>query len=317
MAILLMLQARDHLTARELAERLEVSERTIYRDIESLSTAGVPVYGQAGHRGGFRLLDGYRTRLTGLTGQEAEALFLTGLPAAAADLGLGTAVAAAEVKLAATLPEQVRDRGEQLRRRFHVDTSSWYQDGDPVPHLPEMARAVRLQRRVRVRYLRWEQPHEVERTVEPYGLVLKGGRWYAVVRKHGVFRTYRVSRVVDLTVLEEEFERHEDFDLPSYWRTYIADFDVRRHRGRVVVRLSPTGVERLSHLEDAVTVQALLGSSTAEPDGWTRVELPVESDEQAISDLLRLGPDAVIVAPERLRARMATVLTAAAARYAG
>ncbi|TDD82285.1 helix-turn-helix transcriptional regulator [Actinomadura rubrisoli] len=314
-SILLLLQTRERMTARELAERLEVSERTIYRDVESLSAAGVPVYGEAGHAGGYRLVGGYRTRLTGLTGEEAEALFLTGLPAAADDLGLGAVVAAAELKLTAALPKEMRDRSGRLRERFHLDAPSWYQDGDPTPHLAAVADAVWHQRRVRVRYLRWERPREVTRTVEPHGLVLKGGLWYVVARRGGGFRTYRVSRILDLHVLDEAFERAEGFDLAAHWRAYLAGFDARRHQGRAVVRLSPAGLERLPHLAEAATVQAALATAAVEPDGWTRVALPVESDEQAVADLLRLGSDAEVVAPARLRARMAETLAAAAGRY--
>ncbi|RBQ17937.1 transcriptional regulator [Spongiactinospora rosea] len=314
-SILLLLQTHDRLTARELAERLEVSERTIYRDIDSLSAAGVPVYGEAGHQGGFRLVAGFRTRLTGLTGQEAEALFLTGLPAAAGDLGLGEAAAAAELKLMAALPETMRGRSGRLRERFHLDTPPWYHEGDPTPHLTAVARAVWHQRRVRFRYLRWERPHEVERTAEPYGLVLKGGHWYVVARGSEGFRTYRVSRILDLTVLDDVFEREEGFDLVAHWRAYLADFDARRYQGKAVVRLSPAGLERLPHLAEAATVQAAAETATPEPDGWTRVSLPIESDEQAVGDLLRLGPDAEVIAPRRLRERMAEALAATAGHY--
>ncbi|MUN36508.1 helix-turn-helix transcriptional regulator [Actinomadura litoris] len=314
-SILLLLQTRERMTARELAERLEVSERTIYRDVESLGAAGVPVYGEAGHEGGYRLLGGYRTRLTGLTGDEAEALFLTGLPAAADDLGLGAVVAAAELKLMAALPAEARDRGTRLRARFHLDAPSWYQAGEAAPHLPAVADAVWHQRRVRLRYRRWEAPHEVTRLAEPYGLVLKGGQWYVVARRDGEFRTYRVSRILDLEVLPGTFERAEGFDLAAHWRGYLAGFDARRHRGEAVVLLSPAGLERLPHLAEAATARAALETAEPRPDGWTRVRLPVESDEQAVSDLLRLGADAEVVAPAGLRRAMARTLAAMSARY--
>jgi predicted DNA-binding transcriptional regulator YafY len=125
-AILLLLQTRERMTAQELATRLEVSERTIYRDVQSLSAAGIPVYGEAGHEGGYRLVDGYRTRLTGLTAAEAESLFLTGLPTAAADLGFGEAMADAQLKLLAALPTGLREHADRLRERFHLDAPSWY-----------------------------------------------------------------------------------------------------------------------------------------------------------------------------------------------
>src|SRR5882724_8126013 len=140
-SLLLLLQTRDRMTAQELADELVVSVRTVYRDVESLSTAGIPVYGEAGHDGGYRLLDGYRTRLTGLTVAEAESLFLTGIPAAAADLGLGAAVTAAQLKLMAALPAELRDRAGQVAERFHLDAPSWYRDAEHVPHLTAVANA--------------------------------------------------------------------------------------------------------------------------------------------------------------------------------
>ncbi|MEU5880056.1 YafY family protein [Spirillospora sp. NPDC047279] len=308
-------QTRERTTAQELAARLEVSERTIYRDVQSLSAAGIPVYGEAGHQGGYRLMDGYRTRLTGLTAAEAESLFLTGLPAAADDLGLGDAVAEAQLKLMAALPPESRDRAGRLRERFHLDAPSWYHDGDPTPHLPAVADAVWHQRRVRLRYLRWEAPHEVTRTVEPYGVVLKAGRWYLVARRAGRFRTYRVSRILDVGMLDQGFDRAADFDLTGYWRAYLDDFDARRHQGRAVLRLSPDGMLRLPHLAEQAIVRAAQETATTEPDGWTRVTVPVESDDQAIRDLLRLGPDAEVLAPAGLRARMAETLAAMTRHY--
>lgn len=153
-SILLLLQTRDRMTARELAAWLEVSERTVYRDVQSLSAAGIPVYGEAGHDGGYRLVGGYRTRLTGLTAAEAESLVLTGLPVAAADLGLGEAMAMAEaqLKLMAALPPESRERAARLIGRVHLDDRSWYQGADAAPHLAVVADAVWHHRCVRLRY---------------------------------------------------------------------------------------------------------------------------------------------------------------------
>ncbi|WP_353068001.1 YafY family protein [Amycolatopsis sp. DG1A-15b] len=193
-SLLLLLQTRERMTARELADALEVSVRTIYRDVESLGAAGVPVYGEPGHEGGYRLLDGYRTRLTGLTADEAEALFLTGLPSAAAQLGLTAATTAAQLKLMAALPAELRDRADRAAGRFHVDLPSWYLRAERTPHLTPISEATRGQHALRIRYLRWVQPHEISRTVQPHGLVLKAGNWYLVARGAEQFRTYRISR---------------------------------------------------------------------------------------------------------------------------
>jgi predicted DNA-binding transcriptional regulator YafY len=314
-SILLLLQIHDRLTAGELAARLEVSPRTVYRDIEALNAAGVPVYGEAGHDGGYRLVDGYRTQLTGLTPEEAESLFLTGLPAAADGLGLGAAMASTQRKLLAALPAESRSRADRLRARFHLDAADWYHETEAAPHLPAVSDALWQQRRLRVRYLRWSTPQEVTRILEPHGVVLKAGRWYAVARHSRRFRTYRVARILDATPLSQSFERAENFDLTEYWQRYLAEFDARRHRSEAVVRLSPEGARLLPHLAEPAVARAADASSTAEPDGWTRVVIPVEEHEQAILDLLRLGPHAEVLAPASLRARMTEALAATLRRY--
>ena len=178
----MLLQARREMSARELADELGVSIRTVYRDMSSLQTAGIPIYADAGRTGGYRLLDGYRTRLTGLTTEEAQALFLTGVPKAADDLGLGAVVAGAERKLEAALPPELRQRAETVRARFHLDAPGWYDDGEATPHLSTIAGAVWEQRRVAVLYRRWKEPSIVRRVLDPLGIVLKAGRWYLVAR---------------------------------------------------------------------------------------------------------------------------------------
>ncbi|MFD2469274.1 helix-turn-helix transcriptional regulator [Amycolatopsis silviterrae] len=313
-SILLLLQARQPRTADDLAARLEVSPRTIYRDIEALSAAGIPVYGEPGHDGGYRLVDGYRTQLTGLTRQEAEALFLTGLPVAAAGLGLGPVVANTERKLLAALPADLRAHADLLRARFHLDASSWYHGAEATPQLPTVSDAVWQQRRVRIRYQRWAAPHEVTRTVEPYGVVLKAGQWYLVART-GEFRTYRVARIVSAEMLEESFDRAGDFELSGYWQSYLEDFDARRHQGEAVLRVSPEGLRLLPQLAEPAFARAAQESGVVEADGWTRVVVPVEEDGQAVHDLLRLGPLVEVVAPQQLRDRVAGVLEEMLGRY--
>ena len=167
------------MTADELAAELEVSPRTIYRDIEALSSAGIPIYADRGPTGGYQLIDGYRTRLTGLTSAEAQSLFLAGLPGPAEELGLKEFAAAAQLKLLAALPTELRSRAEQIRQRFHLDTPTWFRGDEPTEHLATIADAVWEQRRVRMTYQRWGN-QTVEREVDPYGLVLKAGTWYFV-----------------------------------------------------------------------------------------------------------------------------------------
>ncbi|MEV0702059.1 YafY family protein [Saccharopolyspora sp. NPDC050389] len=311
LSILLLLQTRGRVTAQELADELEVSVRTVYRDVESLSAAGVPLYGEPGHDGGYRLLDGFRTRLTGLTTDEAESLFLTGLPAAAAELGLGAVVAAAQLKLMAALPVELRDRAERITERFHLDAPAWYRGADRTPHLTEVADAVWNNRAVQIRYLRWAEPHETTRTVQPYGLVLKAGRWYLVAGAAERIRTYRISRIVDLRVLDERFARPTGFDLAAHWQAYLEQFDARRHQGEATVRLSPHALDRLSHLVEPAVAQAARRTAEApDADGWTRVTVPIESVDQALPELLKLGAEAEILAPAELRERLTTTLDA-------
>ena len=202
--LLLLLQARGGLTAAELASELEVSVRTIHRDVEELSAAGVPIFAERGPHGGIRLVDGYRTRLTGMTADEAEALFLAGLPGPAAQLGLGTVVAAAQLKVMAALPPELRSRATRIVERFHLDVAGWFQADEPVPHLATLSSAVWDGRIVAITYERG--PGGVERRIGPLGLVLKGGVWYVVGAIDGQIRTYRGSRILSATVLDERVD---------------------------------------------------------------------------------------------------------------
>ncbi|WP_158882513.1 helix-turn-helix transcriptional regulator [Amycolatopsis anabasis] len=313
---LMLLQTRGRMTAQELAEALEVSVRTVYRDMESLSAAGVPLYGEPGHDGGYQLLDGYRTRLTGLTTGEAESLFLAGLPTAAADLGLGAVVTAAQLKLMAALPAELAERAGRISERFHLDAPSWYRDGDHAPHLTTVADAVWNQRVLHMRYERWAKPHEVTRTVHPFGLVLKAGHWYLVARGEGHLRTYRVSRILAVEVLAESFERPADFDLVTHWQQYLAQFDARRRSGEATLRLSPHALAHLPNLLEPALVEAARETATEpDADGWVQVTIPIESPGHTLPELLKLGADAEILTPPELRAQLTETLKAMTRRY--
>src|SRR5918996_3650655 len=192
-SLLLLRQSRGGQTAAELARELEVSERTVHRDVDALSEAGVPIYAERGPHGGVQLVEGYRTRLTGMTADEAEALFLSGLPGPAAELGLGTVVTAARLKVLAALPGELRARASRLVERFLLDAAGWFRGAEPVPFLSTLAEGVWESRRVTIEYERGDQ--SVGRLLEPLGLVLKAGTWYVVAVHEGQLRTYRVSRV--------------------------------------------------------------------------------------------------------------------------
>ncbi|MFF0739208.1 helix-turn-helix transcriptional regulator [Streptomyces sp. NPDC004111] len=315
LSILLLLQTGGRMTAARLADELEVSVRTVYRDIESLHAAGVPLYADPGHGGGYRLLDGYRTRLTGLNSPEAEALFLSGVPGPATALGLGPELAAARRKLRAALPPELRDQADRMSSRFHLDAPGWYAPADEVPHLPEVADAVWQSRTVDVLYRRWKEPTEVERSLEPYGLVLKAGRWYVVARAAGSGtpepRTYRVDQILRIADGGAEFAVPDGFDLAAHWQESQAGFHARLHRGEAVVRLAPGAAARLTGAQ----ARALAATGVPEPDGWTRAVLPVESLDHAHGFFLALGTDVEVLAPAELRARLAATVRELAGRY--
>jgi predicted DNA-binding transcriptional regulator YafY len=320
LSALMLLQARREMSARELADELGVSMRTVYRDMSSLQAAGIPIYADSGRAGGYRLLDGYRTRLTGLTTEEAQALFLTGVPQAADDLGLGAVVAGAERKLEAALPPELRQRAEAVRARFHLDAPGWYDDGEATPHLGAIARAVWEQRRVAVLYRRWKEPTIVRRILEPLGIVLKAGRWYLVARTidRESPRTYRVGQILEAVVTDEPFDRPDGFDLAGHWRASLVGFRERLQQGEAVVRLSPRGRERAADAYPANVIEALRRTETP-PDGagWITAKLPIESLTHAESELLKLGRDVEVVAPIELRDRIAATSRDLAAMYAG
>jgi predicted DNA-binding transcriptional regulator YafY len=298
-SLLLLLQTRGQLTAADLAGRLEVSVRTVHRDVESLVVAGVPVEAVRGPAGGYRLAGGYRTRLTGLTGDEAEALFAAGMPGPAAELGLGSELAAARLKVLAAMPSELQERATRASRLFHLDTRGWFRAGDRVPHLPTLADAVWRGCRVRMRYR--EGSRVVQRTIDPLGLVLKGGAWYLIARRTVGMRVYRVSRVASARALETPFERPAGFELASYWDEWSRAFEESRARVDVTVRVA----------EDVV--RFLGRDRRVEPDG--RVVVRFESLRDAYRDLLRFGADVEVLEPLELRTRLAETARELVARY--
>ncbi|MEV4289630.1 YafY family protein [Nonomuraea bangladeshensis] len=305
LSLLLLLQTRGRMTAPELAAELEVSVRTVYRDVEALSAAGVPVYADRGPAGGYQLLDGYRTRLNGLTAEEASSLFLAGLPGPAAELGLADVAATAELKLLAALPPEPRSHASRMRERFLLDVPSWYRSGDDVPHLGEVAEAVWDQRPIHITYRRWGQK-EVDRVVHPYGLVLKGGSWYLVAAPPGgPPRTYRVARVLTLETLPGRFQRPEGFELAAFWAGYAKEFRERMYTAECVVKLAPGRGELLAYtLGRDVVETALAAAGEPDPEGWLTLTLPIESITHARWLLLRMGADVEVLEPPELRALM-------------
>ena len=315
-ALLLELQHRGGATAPELAAVLEVSVRTVYRDVAALQGAGVPLWTESGRNGGIRLVEGWRTDLDGLTGDEAMALALAGAPGAADALGLGAVLAAAETKVRAVLPPELRTRSERVRQRFHLDAPGWFRRPDEAEHLGPIAEAVWSARRLDITYGRDPRSDDaVQRRVDPLGLVLKAGTWYLVGRHRSSVRTYRVGRIRRVEVLEAEFARPDDFDLGTYWEASMGEFERSLLRFPCRLRLSPGAVSWLGHSVDPVAASvALAAASEPDADGWREVELATESEDVAVAQLTGLGAGVEVLDPPRLRERLAEVGRAMALR---
>ncbi len=309
LSILLLLQARGRMTAQALAEEFETSVRTIYRDMDDLSAAGVPIYADRGRMGGFQLLEGYRTQLTGLTIEEADALFLSGLPGPAADLGLGTATAAARLKLLAALPSSRREGAQRVASRFHMDPVGWFRAAERTDLLPILADAVWKARRIDIKYRR--SAGTVDRRLEPLGLALKAGVWYLVAASGGQPRTYRLSAIESVLASEETFVRPEDFNLAAYWTAAAKEYEAGLHQGQARLRASPEATKRILTLHPSAAVD----SDAPDADGWSAVTVPIESIDIAVGEILKLGADVEVLAPEELRRQLSETVAALARIY--
>ncbi|WP_432545879.1 helix-turn-helix transcriptional regulator [Kineococcus sp. SYSU DK004] len=314
LTMVLLLQSREQVSARELAERLEVSQRTVQRDVEELLAAGVPVRSVRGPAGGYRL-DGYRSKFAGLSPAEAEAVSFLGLAGPAAALGLGDVLGGVRLKVRAGLSPEGRERSDQVSARFHLDTDRWFGTAEPAPALAALARAVWEDQRVRVRHAGREG--ERERVLDPLGLVLKG-EWYLLARRDGELRTYRVSRLREVEVLAEPARRPEGFDLRAAWAEHLARAEAARERVEAVVRAREEvlpGLRRVASAsaQDAVPVVA----DGLARDGLGRVEVTVvfDSERWAVMALLGFGAAVEVLAPPWLRAEVAATAAATARLY--
>ena len=312
-SLLLLLQSRGGQTAAELARELEVSVRTIHRDVDALSASGVPIYADRGPHGGIRLVDGYRTRLTGMTADEAEALFLAGVPGPAAELGLGTVVAAARLKVLAALPTELRARASRLVERFHLDAAAWYHADEPVPLLGPLSEAVWEAQRIQIAYNRGDKT--VDRILDPLGLVLKAGVWYLVAAADGQPRTYRVSRVAGVTPLEEPFERPEGFDLAAFWTESSAAYERDTPRVDITLRLPGERLARLHGVIGDRPYETLVRLDEPDDEGWLHVRVTLDWPSEVAAQVLAIGPDCELLAPAELREKVASQAARLAARY--
>jgi predicted DNA-binding transcriptional regulator YafY len=298
-SFLLLLQTRGQLGAVELAERLEVSERTVQRDAQALAAAGVPIVSVRGPAGGYRLERGSRTKLTGLDATEAEALFV----GPAAELGLGRELAAARLKLLASLPEDLQERAGRAAQLFHVDTRGWFREEDRVPHLPVIAGALWRGRRLDMRYR--EGSKVVRRRLDPLGLVLKAGVWYLLARRRGEERVYRVSRIVSARERAEQCERPPEFDLATAWTSRSEAFERSRPQIDVTVRVPRS------------QIRYLRGARVVEDGERPTVVAQFDGLDPAFYSLMAYGPAAEVLAPPELRERIAIAAADTVAVYAG
>ncbi len=304
LSIQMLLETRGRMSAGELAAALEVSVRTLYRDVDQLAAAGVPIYAERGRSGGFRLLEGWKTTLTGLTPSEAQVVFLSGLAGPAAQLGLGAQVETAKLKLLAALPASWRHDAQRISSRLHLDPVDWYRDPEPLPHLATVAAAVWNERQLVIRYRSWKST--ARRTVSPLGLVLKAGAWYLIASRDEEPHTYRISNIGEVQTLEARARRPRRFDLARYWAESIQRFERQLYRSHAVVLATPVGLKSLGYLSSAVAravaaAQAPDGRGGPGRDGRLRVSIPIESIEHATRQLLQLSPDVEAIEPPALR----------------
>jgi len=298
LTIQMLLQTRGRMSAQTLADTLEISLRTLYRDVDQLTAAGVPIYAERGRLGGFQLMPGWNTTLTGFTATEAQAVFMSGLAGPAAQLGLGQDVSAAQLKLMTALPAAQRGEAQRIQSRFHLDPVDWYRQQDEVPHLATVATALWSDQQLALQYESWKA--QIQRTVSPLGLVLKAGLWYLVAAADGKTRTYRIAKILQATSLATRAERPKHFDLASYWAEALARFEGELYQGKATVLVTPKGFAQLQQLNAAV---AKAVAATRPPREGQRAKLliPIESIPQAVGPLLLLAPEVEVLAPAALR----------------
>jgi predicted DNA-binding transcriptional regulator YafY len=311
LSILLLLQMHRLMTARDLAQRLEVSERTIHRDMEALGAAGIPVYAERGARGGWGLLEGYQTHLTGLQPNEIRTLFLTGPARVLSDLGLRQAGGAALIKLLAALPVTHRRDAEQVRQRIHVDVAGWHPSEENLASLPTLQAAIWQERKLLLTYQR-DEDSAVERLVDPLGLVAKGSVWYLVAAVETEMRTYRVSRIRSATVTEHPCTRPPAFDLATYWEESKNRFVTRLPRYPVLVRAEAGILSQMRHAGRYSRVERV---DPGDVDGWSRVALRFETEDDACAFILGFGPRIEVEEPAELRAKVRDLAEGVVALY--
>jgi predicted DNA-binding transcriptional regulator YafY len=296
-SLLMLLQSRGRMKAHQLAAELEVSERTVYRDIDALSAAGVPVYGECGRDGGFALLDSYHTRLTGMTDEELRILFMLRIPEPLNELGVSTELKKALLKLSASIPEARRSLEDEIRLKFYLDSTGWEQRIEPLPHLPLVFRAIREEHTIQIKY----QPMFnviLEQWVNPLGLVAKGGDWFLVCSYKDKINVHTVSELLEVCLGEERFTRPPEFDVAEFWKEWCTTQALAGETYKVTLRILPSLIPYISYLfgDKAKKLSEVLG----EADGAI-YEMTFDSLDAARGKLLPLGGAVEVLNPRGLR----------------
>jgi len=321
-SLVLLLQARGRVTARVIAAELEVSVRTVYRDLGALAAAGVPVRTESGPGGGCQLMEGYRFPLRGLRLDEAEALLILGAPGVVRDLGLDRALDAAQRQIRATALGGA-ERGEaEGAALVHLDMPRWFGGQEEVPTLRDLAQALRSRRRLAFRYrardARAGQPEQAEpRVVAPLGLVNKAGFWYLVASLEGFpsMRVFRVARIASVRVLAETFERPAGFDLAAFWGQWSAEFEASRPRLQVVLRASPAALAAFGEVLGQAAGPALEAALAADEHGWREVTLSFEHERAAAHRLAGFGDQVEVLTPPAVRTWLVATARQILGRY--
>lgn len=297
LSIVLLLQAKGRATERELAEQLEVSQRTIHRDLEALSAARVPVLALRGSQGGWELQKGWQTVVPGLDEAELRALLMAG-PRVVGHPRLAAAAESALNKLLAAMPGPMRAQAEAMRERLHIDPTGWHETGENLSMLPVVQDAVARERRLAFDYTRADG-QKAPRTVDPLGLVAKGLSWYLVARApHGI-RTYRVSRMESATVLAVGFERPAKFDLAAYWKRSTMELEQQWKKYRAIVAVVP---EIASRMHGWIESKPLAGRAAQDvPEGWVTLQMEFDAEGHARFMVLGMGTRAKVLEPKELR----------------
>jgi predicted DNA-binding transcriptional regulator YafY len=305
LSMLMLLETRGRMTAQELSEKLEVSERTIYRDVNALSFAGVPIYAERGPNGGISLIESFKSDLTGLTRDEVRALFMVSIPPALTDLGLDQDLRAAMLKLSAALPSTLRSDEVRTMQRIHIDPAPWRKEhsSESVPHLQTVQKAVWESKVLAIQYRSMLGPNVglLDANLQPYGVVAKAGVWNVVAKRKDHIAVVNISHIEQAQILDETFRIPEDFDLVKFWKAWCEGIEKYQYAFPVKMRIAPSLIPKLPYFFGEGIRESLQQCGNPDEDGWITVEIPFESHEEARGRLLRFGGVIEVLEPIALR----------------